>query len=115
MATSGWGDGAWGASFWGGFVDADVSVTGVAGTTAVGEEGVTGTSVVVETGLSATGVINSAGLVFKFGYLVSGLVEPPIVAVPTAEVADIPVVPVLLSPSKVTVPTAPVDETPDTR
>ncbi len=73
MATSGWGDGAWGASFWGGFVDADVSVTGVAGTTAVGEEGVTGTSVVVETGLSATGVINSAGLVFKFGYLVSGV------------------------------------------
>lgn len=73
MATSGWGDGAWGASFWGGFVDADVSVTGVAGTSAVGEEGVSGTSVVVETGLSATGVVNSSGLTFLFAYLQTGV------------------------------------------
>ena len=73
MATSGWGDGAWGASFWGGFVDADVSVTGVAGTSAVGEEGVTGTSVVVETGLSATGVVNSSGVTFLFAYLQTGV------------------------------------------
>lgn len=72
MATSGWGDGTWGSSLWGGFVDADVSVTGVAATSAVGEEGVTGTSVVVETGLEATGVVNSAGLTFLFAFLVSG-------------------------------------------
>ena len=72
MATSGWGDGTWGSSFWGGFVDADVSVTGVAATSAVGEEGVTGTSVVVETGLEATGIVNSAGLTFLFSFLVSG-------------------------------------------
>jgi hypothetical protein len=73
MATSGWGDGTWGSSFWGGFVDADVSVTGVAATSAVGEEGVTGTSVVVETGLEATGVVNSAGLTFLFAFLTSGV------------------------------------------
>jgi len=73
MANSGWGDGAWNASFWGGFVDADVSVTGVSGTGEVGNEGVAGTAVVIETGLSATGVINSAGLIFRFGYLVSGV------------------------------------------
>ena len=73
MATSGWGDGTWGSSFWGGFVDADVSVTGVAGTSAVGEEGVTGTSVVVETGLEATGVVNSSGLTFLFAFLTSGV------------------------------------------
>jgi len=72
MATSGWGDGTWGSSLWGGFVDADASVTGVTATSAVGEEGVTGTSVVVETGLEATGVVNSAGLTFLFAFLVSG-------------------------------------------
>ena len=103
---TGWGKGTWGAGVWGGGVFADVgqvipattnvasgliqtptilgacnfSVTGVAGTTAVGNEvvdaqmkftatglqatgavgneGVTGTSVVVETGLSATALIS---------------------------------------------------------
>ena len=73
MATSGWGDGTWGSSFWGGFVDADVSVTGLSATSAVGEEGVTGTSVVVETGLEATGVVNSAGLTFLFAFLSSSV------------------------------------------
>ena len=36
MANSGWSDGAWSSSFWGGFQDLDLTLTGVSGTSALG-------------------------------------------------------------------------------
>ena len=52
--ANGWGQGTWGAVGWGGIGNTSFSVTGVAGTSAVGDEGATGTSTVIETGLEAT-------------------------------------------------------------
>jgi hypothetical protein len=57
--ANGWGQGTWGAVGWGGIGNTSFAVTGVAGTTAVGDEGVDASSVVVETGLQATGSIGN--------------------------------------------------------
>jgi hypothetical protein len=57
--ANGWGQGTWGAVGWGGIGNTSFAVTGVAGTTAVGDEGVDASSVVVETGLQATGSIGT--------------------------------------------------------
>ena len=63
--ANGWGQGTWGAVGWGGIGNLSFSVTGVAGTTAVGDEGVDASSVVVETGLQATvsiGTVNASSV-----------------------------------------------------
>ena len=57
--ANGWGQGTWGAVGWGGIGNTSFAVTGVAGTTAVGNEGVEASSVVVETGLQATGSVGT--------------------------------------------------------
>ena len=57
--ANGWGQGTWGAVGWGGIGNTSFAVTGVAGTTAVGDEGVEASSVVVETGLQATGSVGT--------------------------------------------------------
>ena len=57
--ANGWGQGTWGAVGWGGIGNASFAVTGVAGTTAVGDEGTTAGSLVIETGLEATGAIGT--------------------------------------------------------
>ena len=57
--ANGWGQGTWGAVGWGGIGNASFAVTGVAGTTAVGDEGTTAGSLVIETGLQATGSIGT--------------------------------------------------------
>ena len=63
--ANGWGQGTWGAVGWGGIGNLSFSVTGVAGTTSVGDEGVDASSVVVETGLQATvsiGTVNASSV-----------------------------------------------------
>ena len=57
--ANGWGQGTWGAVGWGGIGNTSFAVTGVAGTTAVGDEGTTGGSLVIETGLQATGSVGT--------------------------------------------------------
>ena len=57
--ANGWGQGTWGAVGWGGIGNTSFAVTGVAGTTAVGDEGTTAGSLVIETGLEATGAIGT--------------------------------------------------------
>ena len=57
--ANGWGQGTWGAVGWGGIGNASFAVTGVAGTTAVGDEGTTAGSLVIETGLQATGSVGT--------------------------------------------------------
>jgi hypothetical protein len=57
--ANGWGQGTWGAVGWGGIGNTSFAVTGVAGTTAVGNEGTTAGSLVIETGLQATGSIGT--------------------------------------------------------
>ena len=57
--ANGWGQGTWGAVGWGGIGNTSFAVTGVAGTTAVGDEGTTAGSLVIETGLEATGSIGT--------------------------------------------------------
>tara|TARA_R100001126_G_scaffold79221_2_gene47641 strand:+ start:364 stop:1626 length:1263 start_codon:yes stop_codon:yes gene_type:complete len=57
--ANGWGQGTWGAVGWGGIGNTSFAVTGVAGTTAVGDEGTTAGSLVIETGLQATGAIGT--------------------------------------------------------
>ena len=57
--ANGWGQGTWGAVGWGGIGNISFSVTGVAGTTAVGSESVTASALVVETGLQATGAVGT--------------------------------------------------------
>lgn len=57
--ANGWGQGTWGAVGWGGIGNTSFSVTGVAGTSAVGDEGTTGGSLIIETGLEATGAIGT--------------------------------------------------------
>jgi len=57
--ANGWGQGTWGAVGWGGIGNTSFAVTGVAGTTAVGDEGTTAGSLVIETGLQATGSIGT--------------------------------------------------------
>ena len=52
--ANGWGQGTWGAVGWGGLGNTTVSVTGVVGTSAVGDEAPSGGSTVIETGLQAT-------------------------------------------------------------
>ena len=64
--ANGWGQGTWGAVGWGGIGNTSFSVTGVAGTSAVGDEGTTGSSLIIETGLEATASVGtvSASSVF---------------------------------------------------
>ena len=57
--ANGWGQGTWGAVGWGGIGNTSFAVTGVTGTTAVGDEGTTAGSLVIETGLEATGAIGT--------------------------------------------------------
>jgi hypothetical protein len=57
--ANGWGQGTWGAVGWGGIGNTSFAVTGVAGTTAVGDEGTTAGSLVIETGLQATGSVGT--------------------------------------------------------
>lgn len=57
--ANGWGQGTWGAVGWGGIGNTSFTVTGVAGTSAVGDEGATGGSTVIETGLQATGSVGT--------------------------------------------------------
>ena len=57
--ANGWGQGTWGAVGWGGIGNTSFAVTGVAGTTAVGDEGTTGGSLIIETGLQATGSVGT--------------------------------------------------------
>jgi hypothetical protein len=57
--ANGWGQGTWGAVGWSGIGNTSFAVTGVAGTTAVGDEGTTAGSLVIETGLQATGSIGT--------------------------------------------------------
>ena len=57
--ANGWGQGTWGAVGWGGIGNTSFAVTGVAGTTAVGDEGTTAGSLVIETGLEATGSVGT--------------------------------------------------------
>ena len=57
--ANGWGQGTWGAVGWGGIGNTSFAVTGVAGTTAVGDEGTTAGSLVIETGLEATGAVGT--------------------------------------------------------
>tara|TARA_B100001939_G_scaffold113840_1_gene98410 strand:+ start:6284 stop:7447 length:1164 start_codon:yes stop_codon:yes gene_type:complete len=58
MATSGWGDGAWGSSFWGGFVDADVSVNSVTATATLNSVTASSVFTIEVAGVSATTSIN---------------------------------------------------------
>jgi len=63
--ANGWGQGTWGAVGWGGIGNTSFAVTGVAGTTAVGDEGTTASSLVIETGLQATasvGTVNASSV-----------------------------------------------------
>ena len=46
--ANGWGQGTWGAVGWGGIGNTSFAVTGVAGTSAVGDEGATGGSTVID-------------------------------------------------------------------
>ena len=57
--ANGWGQGTWGAIGWGGIGNTSFAVTGVAGTTAVGDEGTTAGSLVIETGLEATASVGT--------------------------------------------------------
>ena len=59
MANSGWSDGTWGSSFWGGFQDLSFSITGVSGTTAVGTAIGLSTATPIPNGQSATGAVGS--------------------------------------------------------
>jgi len=59
MANSGWSDGTWGSSFWGGFQDLSFSITGVSGTTAVGTAQGLSTATPTPSGQSATGAVGS--------------------------------------------------------
>lgn len=60
MADSGWSDGTWGSSFWGGFQDLSFSITaGVSGTTAVGTAIGLSTAIGEPNGLSSTGATGS--------------------------------------------------------
>jgi len=59
MANSGWSDGTWGSSFWGGFQDLSFSITGVSGTTAVGTAIGLSTATPTPNGQSATGAVGS--------------------------------------------------------
>ena len=54
MANIGWGQGTWGNNKWGGQLDTSFSVTGNAGTTALGNETVEIANVAEATGVSAT-------------------------------------------------------------
>ena len=59
MANSGWSDGTWGSSFWGGFQDLDLTLSGVSGTGAIGQAEGFSLHVEVATGQSATGSVGS--------------------------------------------------------
>lgn len=59
MANSGWSDGTWGSSFWGGFQDLSFSITGVSGTTAVGTAIGLSTASPIPNGQSSTGAVGS--------------------------------------------------------
>jgi len=59
MANSGWSDGTWGSSFWGGFQDLSFSITGVSGTTAVGTAQGLSTATPTPSGQFATGAVGS--------------------------------------------------------
>lgn len=72
MATS-WGQGTWGAIGWGGIGNTSFTVTGVAGTTAVGDEGATGSSTVIETGLEATASVGTVAASSVFIITPTGL------------------------------------------
>jgi len=58
-ASGTWGGSTWGDGGWGGSVPVTVAVTGVAATSAVGNETVTGTSSTTPTGIAATGGVGS--------------------------------------------------------
>jgi len=72
--ANGWGQGTWGAVGWGGIGNISFSVTGVAGTTAVGDEGVEASSVLVETGLQATGSVGTVSASSIFIITPAGIV-----------------------------------------
>ena len=71
--ANGWGQGTWGAVGWGGIGNASFAVTGVAGTTAVGNEGTTAGSTVVETGLQATASVGTVLASSVFTITVTGV------------------------------------------
>ena len=59
MANSGWSDGTWGSSFWGGFQDFTLSLTGVSGTTALGTADGLSTHTEIPTGQVVTGAVGN--------------------------------------------------------
>lgn len=73
MANSGWGDGTWGSSFWGGFQDLSFSITGVSGTTAVGAATGLSTATFSPSGLSAAGSLGSVVVSIPVDVAVTGV------------------------------------------
>ena len=73
MANSGWSDGTWGSSFWGGFQDLSFSITGVSGTTAVGTAQGLSTATPTPSGQSATGAVGSVVVSIPVDVSVTGV------------------------------------------
>ena len=73
MANSGWSDGTWGSSFWGGFQDLSFSITGVSGTTAVGTAQGLSTATPTPSGQSATGAVGSVVVSIPVDVAVTGV------------------------------------------
>ena len=89
MSVNGWGQGAWNASGWGGFADATVAVTGLASTSALGDESVSADALVSPTGVAGT---SASGTVFIFianvaeptGVTATGAVGTVVVSIPVS-------------------------------
>ena len=67
--SNGWGRSTWNSGQWGG-TPASVTLTGLAGTTALGSETVSGDANVTETGLAATGAL---GTILAAGFAITGV------------------------------------------